>query len=347
MNTLLEPRIPERNKKPGVCYALSNDGIELPVIDVTHPAFACEVSAAALSSLIDESVRDLATVKNTPPEAVRAIVAKSILARGWVRSVGSIMDGMTTYLNRLGPENLGDGYANAIDRRMAAGLLALSFRFRLRDIARLIADALATTPAVPDERPVCLLNIAGGAAADSVNGLILVNKECPQRLIGRRVSIRVLDVDDQGPGFGERALSALLEEGAPLAGLDVAFEHTNYDWGQVASLRETLAGMGDIGAGVCSSEGGLFDYGSDEDIVGNLTVLRDATPADFVVVGSVVRDTTTLDLRLKPTTEAGGRPVIRYLGLDAFRALAGRSGWRVDRVIDSVAHHAVSMTKAT
>ena len=34
------PKIPEQNKKPGVCYAVTDDGLELPVIDITHPAFA-------------------------------------------------------------------------------------------------------------------------------------------------------------------------------------------------------------------------------------------------------------------------------------------------------------------
>jgi hypothetical protein len=134
--------------------------------------------------------------------------------------------------------------------------------------------------------------------------------------------------------------------GAPLAGFDVTFRHVEYRWSDVTRLRETLAGIGEMGAGVCSSEGGLFDYGSDEDIVGNLTVLRDGTPADFVVVGSVVRDTATLDPRLKATTEAQGRPLIRYLGLEAFRLLAQRAGWSVDRVIDSVAHHVVGLKKA-
>lgn len=346
MNTLPQIGIPEQNKKPGVCYAASDDGIELPVIDVTHPAFACELGPAELSTLIDEAVRDSATVKNTPPEVLCAIAAQSILARGWVQSVGSFMSGMITYLNRLGPENLGDGYAGPIDRRMAAGLMALSFRFRLRDVARLIADALAPLVAVREDRPVHLFNIGGGPAADSLNGLILIHKEHPERLRGHRISIEVLDLDAEGPCFGSRALSALLAQNAPLGGLDATFQIVKYDWSGVAELRKALAGVGEMGAGVCSSEGGLFDYGSDEDIVANLTVLRDATPADFVVVGSVVRDVATLDPRLKATTGPQGRPLIRYLGLDAFRPLAQRAGWSVDRVIDSVAHHAVSLKKA-
>jgi hypothetical protein len=285
------------------------------------------------------------------------------------------MSGMITYLNRLGPENLGDGYAGPIDRRMAAGLMALSFRFRLRDVARLIADALAPGVAVREDRPVHLFNIGGGPAADSLNGLILIHKEHPGRLRGRRISIAVLGLDAEGPSFGSRALSALLAENAPLGGLYATFQYVKYDWSGVAELRKALAGAGEplagrlgasgaealldyqgqhgqlrvtgeIGAGVCSSEGGLFDYASDEDIVANLTVLRDATPADFVVVGSVVRDVATLDSRLRATTLPQGRPRIRYLGLDAFRLLARRAGWSVDRVIDSVAHHAVTLEKA-
>ena len=34
----------EKHKRPGVYYALTNDGVELPVIDITHLAFALNVS---------------------------------------------------------------------------------------------------------------------------------------------------------------------------------------------------------------------------------------------------------------------------------------------------------------
>jgi len=32
--------IPEKNKKAGICYTLSEEGVEHPVIDITHPTFA-------------------------------------------------------------------------------------------------------------------------------------------------------------------------------------------------------------------------------------------------------------------------------------------------------------------
>jgi len=40
--------IPERNKRTGVCYALTDDGLELPVVDITHPAFAVNFEAIDL-----------------------------------------------------------------------------------------------------------------------------------------------------------------------------------------------------------------------------------------------------------------------------------------------------------
>ncbi len=33
--------IPEMHKKDGVCYAVTDDGVELPVIDVTTPGLCC------------------------------------------------------------------------------------------------------------------------------------------------------------------------------------------------------------------------------------------------------------------------------------------------------------------
>src|SRR5262249_45959162 len=54
----MNPRIPEKNKKPGVCYAVSDDGLELPVIDITHPAFALAPSKADLAELTEQFMRE-------------------------------------------------------------------------------------------------------------------------------------------------------------------------------------------------------------------------------------------------------------------------------------------------
>ena len=51
-------RIPETKKKPGVCYAPTDDGVELPVIDITHPAFALGLSEDDLAKRTEAYIRE-------------------------------------------------------------------------------------------------------------------------------------------------------------------------------------------------------------------------------------------------------------------------------------------------
>src|SRR5271157_1596009 len=159
---------PEKNKKAGVCYAYSDDGLELPIIDITHPAFTFEMDDDKLNALIDIYVRSAAI----PPAALQAAAQKSILVRGLVESFGTYTTGMMTYLNKLEPDNLGDGYANALDRQWATSLTPLTFRWRMRHVARLLADGLKAALAAHPGADVHLINIAGGPAIDSLNALI-------------------------------------------------------------------------------------------------------------------------------------------------------------------------------
>jgi hypothetical protein len=78
-----------------------------------------------------------------------------------------------------------------------------------------------------------------------------------------------------------------------------------------------------------SSEGALFEYGSDEDIVANLQVLRGATGAGSFIVGSVTRDDPE-GRRLR----AMSRIPVRPRGLARFGELAGRAGWRVETAVE-------------
>ncbi len=338
----MESRIPEKNKKAGVCYAVTDDGIELPIIDITHPAFAFHVSDAELNALIEGMVRSA----QVPHAAIRAVAQKSILLRGIVESAGTYTTGMMTYLNKLETENLGDGYATPVDRQWAASLTPVTFRWRMRDVAQLLADSLAgLLPAHPG-RPVHLVNIGGGPAMDSINALILTHKEHPDLLTGRSISIHVLDLDAEGPQFGARALAALCENEAPLNGSAIAFEPVQYNWTDTTVLRtmlEQLTAENGVIAG--SSEGGLFEFASDEDIVANLQVLCTHTPADCVMVGPVVRDASTLDPRLRATEHVEGRPGIRYIGLDNFARLAARGGWTIARHLDGPMHQVVCLQK--
>jgi hypothetical protein len=253
-----------------------------------------------------------------------------VLAQGIRKSEGAFLPGLSTYLLKLGPNNLGDAYAIPIDRRIAASLPALSVRLRLQDMATLLAEALAPQLAARPGRSLRLVNIAGGPAMDSLNALLLLARDRPALLAGRAVAIDVLDGDTGGPTFGARAMAALSAPGAPLHALDARLRHVAYDWNDPRPLRGVLDDARAAGAiAVGSSEGGLFEYGSDDAILANLTAAREAALPAFAMLGSATRADPPVR-RLRETSQPATRP----RGLDVFRGLVARAGWRVERVIE-------------
>lgn len=324
-------RLAEQHKKPGVCYAVTDDGLELPVVDVTHPAFALQLSDEKQRLLVThflEEQRRFARLPALLRKLMRRFFLRgSVMARGLRRAEGTFLDGMTTYLFKIGAKNLG-GYSLPVDRNIARSLPGLSVRLRLADMARLMADALAPRLLREPRRPLHFLNIAGGPAIDSVNALLLLRREQPALLEGRRCTVCVLDGDARGPAFGNRALAALQAGGAPLAGLELELTSYDYDWRQPSGLALALEALQSSGAlGIGSSEGGLFEYGSDQDIVGNLRALSGVGDG-FCMVGSVTRDDEVIRT-LKLTSTAATRP----RGLAVFSELIARAGWSVARSI--------------
>lgn len=321
----------EHHKKPGVCYAVTDDGLELPVVDVTLPAFELKLSDEKQRAMLARFLEEQRKFARLPAFVRRALqrffTRGSIMARGLRRAEGTFLDGMTTYLFKLGAKNLGS-YAVPVDRKIASSVPGLSVRMRLADMARLLADALAPQLRAEPGRPLCLLNIAGGPAIDSLNALLLLQREEPALLGGRRCVVRVLDADPHGPAFGARALAALRAAGAPLCGLEVELTRTTYDWQNPALLAPVIASVRDAGA-LCvgSSEGGLFEYGSDTDILDNLRALA-ALGSEFRMVGSVTRDD-ELIRTLKLTSTAATRP----RGLEVFGALVARAGWKLAKSV--------------
>lgn len=331
--------IPELKKKPGVCYAPTDDGLEIPVIDITHPAFELDTEAIDLDAMIDAFVASLERSAKTPAALMRAAAEKSILVRGMLDSADTYTTGIMTYLHKLGPNNLGDGYASPIDRQWAAGLTPLTFRWRMRDVARLLDARLARQLEQRPGSALDLINIGGGPAPDSFNALVLLAKRPGHVLRGRTIRIHVLDIDPHGPSFGARAVQALRVPGAPLGGLDVVLVGRSYDWSNTAPLADLLTDLRAQGGVLAvSSEGALFEYAGDDDIVANLRVVAAGAPRETVVVGPVVRDAATLDPRMRSSEHVPGRPAIRYMGLAHLKTLADQAGWRVATTLDGPMH---------
>jgi hypothetical protein len=341
-------RIAENDKRPRVSYAMTDDGIELPVIDVTSPAFRVDMSPHELAAATEKAMTDMKSRLQLPPQEqqrqIQGLWNESFLAPRIAAARGKVLDGMSTYFLKLGPANLGRGWARDIDYAIAASLPCLSNRLRLQDMARLQADSLAPLLDVRPGRPLHMLNIAGGPGMDSLGAILLLRREHPQLLGGRTIVVHLLDPDAAGPSFGARAVAAIQAVGGPLHGVDVEMRHEPYDWSSPRRLRElTLSVRAQDAVIACSSEGGLFEYGSDEDIVANLRAFGEAAGAQAVAAGSVTR----ADGFSRVLYEAGDGAAVRLRGMDAFADLAHIAGWRVTRVVDNPLSHSASLVRDT
>ncbi len=158
--------------------------------------------------------------------------------------------------------------------------------------------------------------------------------------MGRAIFVHALDMDEAGPSFGRRALAALQSVGAGLEGLDITFQHVRYDWSEVSVLRELLDSFEGSPIVAASSEGALFEYGSDEEISANLHVLREGTPANTIIAGSLTRADATG--RLLNTASSAA---LRLRPLDTFTGLIEQAGWEVDEIISRPISHNVRLKK--
>jgi hypothetical protein len=305
-------------------------------VDVTHPSFALPLDRARALAVIWAYARAEGRRGRLRQWARRRFygifLKRSVLGRALMGAAGTFLPGMPTYLLKLGPDHLGAGYAQEIDRRIAASPPALAMRLRLLDVVTLLAEGIAPALARDAAAPLHLVNIGGGPASDSLNALIVLRKEQAGLLEGRVIRIHVLDRDDRGPLFGARALAALRSEGGPLQGLDVALEHVRYDWTDTAVLDRTLEAISrTAGTVACSSEGALFDYGTDAEIRANLAAIRRGSPPGTIVVGTVSR----APRRGTRPPRAAHRVAVILRTAEEFEALVQSAGWRVEKRLET------------
>jgi hypothetical protein len=315
----------------GIAYAKTLEGFDLPVIDLTHPRFAVPTDPAAVRDLYDAFIENELQRQRIPSFILRlmlqAAARKSRLVRALFGSDTGFLDGLSTYVMKLGTGNMVPPYDTSIDRRLAASPHIVLLRLRMQQVAHMIADGLAEDLAgAGGAAPLYLINIGGGPALDSINALILLRRARPD-LLKRPIAIEVLDASRDGAFFGANALTALQADQGPLAGLDIAMRHHDYDWDRTAplgSLVERLVSAGAIIA--ASSEGALFEYGSDQAIVANLKALRANGAGARLVAGSV---TAADDIRRRMIAATRFNLVPR--GLAGFAPLVAQGGFCVAR----------------
>ena len=307
-----------------IAFATTADGLRLPVIDVTHPAFFIPDDPASLAARCDAFLAWDRRNRRVPRIVTRLLMRlaarRSRLLQKILASDNDYLDSISTYMFKLGADQLPPGFDGPTDRRIAGAPHVILVRLRMQQIARLLAEALLAPLIAAPGAPLHFINIAGGPALDSINALTLLART-PAALANRPIAIHVFDSQPEGPTFGARALLALTAPGQPLHGLQIDFQHHAYDWNDTPPLAHLLAGL--AGAVIAaSSEGGLFEYGTDDAIVANLTALAHAGVP--IVAGSV---TSSSELRKRMIAQAKFRLFPR--GLEGFAPLAERSGYAI------------------
>lgn len=309
-----------------VVFAITADGLKLAVIDLTHPAFAVPDDPASLAARQDAFLAWERRNRRMPKIITRLLMRLSARRSSLLRRIlapdGEYLDSISTYMLKLGADYLPPGFDGPVDRKVAAAPHVGLVRLRMQQIARLLAEALVGPLSDAPGAPLCLVNIAGGPALDSINALIIL-AQTNAALMRRPIAIHVFDAQQDGPTFGARALLALTAPGGPLHGLDVQFHAHAYDWNDPAPLAQLLADQAAHGAIIAaSSEGGLFEYGTDDAVVANLTALaRAGVP---IVTGSV---TGSSEARKRMIAQARFRLFPR--GLEGFAPLAERGGYTI------------------
>lgn len=306
------------------------DDLTLPIIDLRSDRFTVpdgEAAIAALrSSYLDGEKQRRRIPKPLMALFIRLAARRAPLLRSVARPEGSFLGGLATYVMKLGADQLVPPYDNKVDRRLAASPMATSMRIRLQQIARLAAESLGTELAGHPGAPLHVINIGGGSAIDSINALLLLHDAAPE-LLARQTCIHVFDVDEKGPAFGANILAALTTSGA-FGTAHLTLAHRRYDWSDPAPLVELTRTLTAGGAVlVAMSEGALFEYGSDEVVVANLTALHGETHGARFIAGSVTRAD---ELTRRASSQTRFCLVPR--GAEGLAALAQSSGYRLARV---------------
>jgi hypothetical protein len=332
-------RIAEKRKIQGISYASTMDGIELPVLDITHPLFVASIDENKLQRLIAEiapNVKERAESFNRIPAFIKRFLSKrSYIMAGMLEmtSGNDYVSGLSTMMMKLGPGLIGKGRRKILDRLGSKAVGAVMLRMRTRDLSISLAKSIESSINAYPGKDLCLINIGGGTATDSLNALILIQKSQPALLSGNRIELLILDLDDYSPFFAARCAEELISEKGVLKGVNLSCKHVHYNWQDISILDELLMNRSEW-LTIFSSEGGLFEYGEEGDIIRNLTTISGHIKRQVFFTGSLIKDPVNVDPIFKETHELTKIKTRQY-GTDGLKRLAEESGWTITNVTDS------------
>jgi hypothetical protein len=332
----MERKYTEKIKIPGISYAFTIDGVELPVLDVTHPLFISSIDELKLQKMISEIGNETAERAKkfySLPSFVKKYLAKrSYIMAGFMEmdSGNTYVSGLSTMMMKLGPGLIGKGRKKFLDRLGSKASGGMMVRMRARDMATLLAESVIRSVKRNPGKDLCMFNIGGGTATDSINSLIIIHRSEPLLLRNIKIEIDILDIDDFGPWFAAQSVQALTSEGGALNGIELECRYYKYDWNDTA-LLSTLVKERKECIQVCSSEGGLFEYGEEIHILENLRAISENDQKETFITGSVLKDPLSIDPIIMATLSMTSITPKMY-GIEVLKQMAIESGWKLDNI---------------
>jgi hypothetical protein len=327
-----------KKKVPGLSYAFTGNGVELPVLDITHPLFNYSIDEAKLKEMLRKAKKNAdktAEKFNNMPAFLKIFLANhSFTMSELLQNKGdnAFLSGVSTLMLKLGPGLIGKGRNRFLERLASRGIGGIVLRMRVRDISNCQSKALIQILRNSPGKNLCMINIAGGAASDSINTLFLIQKEDPNLLKNRKIELDLLDLDTFGPAFAENCITGLKASGGRFNGLDISFRYIKYDWNNPEILERVLKERMEWIIS-CSSEGGLFEYCSDEVIEKNLNTLFNNSTSELIITGSLLHDIKNVDAGIIASLKISTNIKPRFLGLDGLKNLC-KNNWSVESIIE-------------
>jgi hypothetical protein len=173
----------------------------------------------------------------------------------------------------------------------------------------------------------------GGTACDSINSLILLYKKNSSLLKNKEIEINVFDIDKFGPSFAKNCVESLKSKGNYFCELNISFNHLYYNWNDTKVLSDFLSKRKEWLV-ITSSEGGLFEYASDEDIISNLNVLSDKYPGKMKIIGSAIHDINKVDAGITASMKLTNIKA-RLMGLEGFKGILNKTSWNIETANES------------
>ena len=328
-----------KKKIPELSYAITINGIELAVLDITHPYFISSTDETKLKEILSK-VEQTADKNAEKFNKIPAFVKKFFAKRSFIMSellqesnADEYLTGISTLMLKLGPNLIGKGKKRFFDRLSSKGIGGIVLRMRVRDISIIQAEALIPLLSESPDRNLCFINIAGGAASDSINTLFLIQQMNPSLLRNRKIEINVLDIDRFGPAFADRCITALKAPEGRFYKMDVSFNHIHYDWNNTQKLKELLSERKEW-LQICSSEGGLFEYCSEEVIIQNLNTIHENSASNIIIAGSLMHDIETIDRGAIAALKISTAIKPRFLGIDGLKSIIEKNEWNLSGIIE-------------